>query len=43
MPPAIAISRSPAGNKVLQAKYKVRSILLFPLGFRAGRAPARLP
>ena len=38
---AIATSRSPAGNSVLQARYKVRSILLFPLGFRAGRAPAR--
>src|SRR5215470_5208752 len=38
---AIATSRSPAGNKVLQARYKVRSILLFPLGFRTGRTPAR--
>src|SRR6185312_12517432 len=39
---ASAIRRSTAGNKVLQARYKVRSILLFPLGFRTGRTPARL-
>src|SRR5262249_33708538 len=39
---AIAISRSPAGNKVLQAKYKVRSMLLFPLGVPCGSS-ARAP